>query len=276
MVFGVILMNYGPWSDPGWGPMNSRTYIVTPDRETADLLYRVLMDNGKNFPLVPVDFDRKRPSPQLWSWMSLRGDSQASIQEHLKLALNEINFGRVPMKEEHKKHLLGKITFDWRGNWNENGQRLPEIPHLDLPDHITGRVFSIRDKSCPTRFWAKSTKYLNEGCIEVSDTRKARFRVTIKGRADGKTVMVFDDAVTLELIERSGRNVNYLPVNIDETDGRLKVGDSGTELKTIPFGRLLKGGLICDYHAGKGDASVQCPTWVDEQFRGGDCWELCF
>ncbi|OKL59167.1 hypothetical protein UA08_05810 [Talaromyces atroroseus] len=273
MVYTILALSWSNlWQDTQTGTPYYRNLIYTPNRETADLLFRILKQYGPQFAKSKM-YIFKRASPQVWIWNRYDGN-YIPLMDALKEAINEISNGLAPIKDEYKDRLRGRISIDYRGSYNQNDTNVPPIPHLDMPDHITGGVFSIRDKSQPQRYWAKRTAFPGEESIELSTCRKSRFRIAIKGNSDSETVMIFDDEVFLELIEWSKDGLKSLPINIDSSNGLLKVLEAGAEHKTFPFGKLLGGGFIRATHYQ--DDHTEYPTWIGDKFDGGDSWELCY
>ncbi|KAL4916349.1 hypothetical protein BDW62DRAFT_202854 [Aspergillus aurantiobrunneus] len=272
MVYTILALPWSyDWANSEWGPPYWRNLIFTPDRETADLLFRVLKQNGPSFSKSPL-LMRKRPSPQVWVWVG-RAGNQIPYEDVLKETINEINTGSAPIKDEYKDRLRGCITIDYRGHYDKADNSIPPIPHLDLPDRIAGRVFTIRDKSDPPLFWAGRTTYPGEGCIALSTCKRSRFRITIQGNTDPETVMVFDDQVSLELLYAGEKGLKALPVNIDDSTGLLRVVGDETQPQTFPFGKLLKGGFIAATHYN--DDHTEYPTWVGNS-EAGNHWELSY
>lgn len=273
MVYTILALNWSNWwKDTQWGTHCERNLIYAPDRDTADLLFRVLMQHGKDLNRSPI-YMFNRTSPQVWTWNRYTGNN-IPYKDALKETIAEISNGLAPIKEEYKSHLGGRITIDYRAAYNQNDANIPVIPHLDMPDHIAGGTFTIRDKSHPRRFWAKRAVFPGEDCIELSSFRKSRFLITTKETTLNQTVMIFDDKVNLHLIEWSKDGLKYLPISIDSSNGLLRVLEVGAECTPITFERLLKGGFIAATHFH--DDHTEYPTWTGNQSFAGDRYELYF
>ena len=199
MPFYSLALNYNSsWKSENAGPHRIRFLVITPDRGTADLLFRVIQDNPRDL-TERVSFDEiRRLSPQMWSWSATGHDDHTGLQQ----TIVDINRGNVRHKDnkskEHLEKLRGKVTFQYVGDWTEN---FFVIPHLDVPDHISGQTFCIRSQRVPSQFWhyphanARETKN-----VTLSTTERAIFKIQAEGARDKETLMVDTDKVQLELV----------------------------------------------------------------------------
>ena len=273
MPFYSLALNYNSsWKGENAGPHRFRFLIITPDRGTADLLFRVIQDNPRGL-TERVSFDEiRRLSPQMWSWSAAGHDDHTGIQQ----TIVDINRGMARPKDnkskEHLETLRGKVTFQYVGDWTEN---FFVIPHLDVPDHISGHNFCIRSKRSPGQFWhyphpnARETKN-----VTLSTTERAIFRISAEGARDKETLMVDTDKVRLDLVVVESGSTQHCPVGVDQ-NGLLIAPPRNEVRRSFPLGALFRGAFVVGFF--ENDRGKLFPRMVnnDELFRGGDLWELC-
>lgn len=267
MPFYSIALNYdSSWQGDDEGPHNNRFIIITPDRATSDLVFRVIQDNPRSLTSRVSFQEVRRISPQMWSW-SAPGHNDYTALEH---TIVDINRGKVNCDQKHLEKLRGKVTLDYIGDWTKP---LPIIPHLDAADHISGNHFCIRNKRAPTQFWAYP--WVSEGKpVTVSTARRAKFRIrAIDGSVrNGETLMVDTDMVSLELVFPDRGGTSYWPVTLDKTDGVLIPQRSGSS-DTFTLGSLFLGGFSVDFFPKNLDKLY--PFKIRDESERGELWELC-
>lgn len=267
MPFYSIVLNYqSSWTGEDEGPHNNRNLVITPDRATADLLFRVIQDNPRNL-TTRVSYDEvRRISPQMWSWSAPEHNDYTGLQH----AIVDINRGQVNCDRKHLEKLRGKVTLDYIGDWTKP---LPIIPHLDVADHISGHHFCIRNKRATDQFWAYP-EVDEKKPVLISTTRRAKFRLRAVGvnARDKETLMVDTDMVSLELVYANRGGVEYWPVNLDRTNGLLRPQRRGNP-DTFTFGSLFRGGFSVDFF--RNEPNKLFPFKAREDSEGGELWELC-
>jgi hypothetical protein len=166
-----------------------RDVIISPDRKTADLLYRSLQE----FPEPKPGFQLQhlsRLSPQIWTYEHTRTDVFYTI-------LNGIYDGTAVIDANIRKKLRGKVFLDHL-YWTPHATKdFPILPKIETVDLINGRVFHIRNKRAPDQYWA-----LHGNFIVQSKVRRSAFRVTLEDKTDTKDlVMIGGDRVKLRVLE---------------------------------------------------------------------------
>lgn len=273
MLFYSLALNYNStWKSENAGLHRVRFLVITPDRNTSDLLFRVIQDNPRGL-TERVSYDEiRRLSPQMWSWSATGHDDHTGIQQ----TIVDINRGMARPKDnrskEHLEKLRGKVTFQYVGDWTEN---FFIIPHLDMPDHISGHHFCIRSKRVPSQFWhyphanAHQTKN-----VTLSTTERAIFKISAEGARDKETLIVDTDKVQLDLVVVENGSTQYVPVGVDP-NGLLIAPPRGEVKRSFTLGTLFRGAFVVGFF--ESDRSKLFPRMVNNNdvFEGGERWELC-
>ncbi|KAL4790549.1 hypothetical protein BDV19DRAFT_401944 [Aspergillus venezuelensis] len=226
--------------------------VISPDRNTADTLFRILQDNkGKSLTVPSVEaagasltpLDIERLSPKLWVLQIKESP------DHVALLSTAICPHVSQDVDTEFSPVSGKMFLYSMGNYPDLGAKLlPAACDIDH-DYISGYSFFIRRSGYPNTYW-----YCCGNLICLSTTKRSRFLVTIADRASdrdhvhSKTPMVGQDEVIIQWIERDrcsqvgvDRN-EWLTVKSDNTtsfrfsdfEGRFYLGNEGTLDNTDP------------------------------------------
>ena len=262
MPFYACAFNCGNGQDGNY----NQYIIITPDRETSDLFFRVIQDNLKlanNCEFRGV----RRLSPQMWTWYG-----SSNVWE-LWYAVQHINKGTAKSKNpEHLKKLQGKVFVRFYKNSYSEYLIYPPIPHVDhIKDHISGDVFCIRNKLSPERYWVKTgttSSGPGVGNIITWTSVRSKFRIQLaEGHHEGK-LMVEDDHVKISLV-LDGENY---PIRLKDEKPKGALDTSGGKELVCKFGDLLNGAFSADKY-GEYSTIFHFPEKLSNGLSG-EVWEL--
>lgn len=192
----------------------------------------------------------KRASPQYWTFQGDQ-DIRDVFQGILcgKIAMNDKKFESVRddffFHQFQSNDLFGKFP------------PLPEIPHIDTPDYISGTDFYIRSKRMPHQYWHLT----EEVDVQLSENERTRFRIEYAEDSDGReTLLVNDDDVVISAFDLGA----LVPLGVCY-GGRLMCQETQTSFK---FGTLLHGSFEID----EGRYPMVVQNQVNELFK--EEWEL--
>ncbi|KAE8325678.1 hypothetical protein BDV39DRAFT_206800 [Aspergillus sergii] len=144
--------------------------ITTPDRETADLFYRLL----QTYPDIDTKnkyhfFNLQRHSAQMWTFQT------ACCRDDLRELVRAMTGRQFSITDERFRDLVQKVVIQHydSNRWFDKNY-IPIIPHIDLADHISGGEFFIRRKYHPSQFW-----YLDNDWIRISENQSTKFRLEL-------------------------------------------------------------------------------------------------
>lgn len=222
--------------------------IVTPDRDAANLLYRFIHDEHKAMQI-------KRSSPQYWTF---HGDLD------IRDVFQGILCGGIAINNKRFESVRDSFFFhQFQSNDLFYGPpSLPEIPHIDAPDYISGVEVYIRSKRMPDQYWS----WINHGldCIILSEDEPTKFRIEYaKDPSDRETLLVNDDDVVVSAFQDNG----IVPLFVF-SDGRL-LYDYDERQTSFKFGALLHG--LCQVDEGRKYPMV---VHKEEEWVCREEWEL--
>ncbi|KAL4875109.1 hypothetical protein BJY04DRAFT_232884 [Aspergillus karnatakaensis] len=196
-------------------PVNSATnsphfvfIVISPDRNTADTLYRILQSNqGRPLSVPTVSSGAttltpqgiERLSPKLWV---------------LQVKESPENVGSLGTAIcPHTSHdadpafdpVAGKMFLYSMGTYPDLGAKLlPGACDVDH-DYISGYSFFVRRRGYPNTYW-----YCCGNLICLSTTKRSRFVISIADgspaeQASSHTPMVHQDRVVIEWVDRDTR-----------------------------------------------------------------------
>ncbi|KAG2416890.1 hypothetical protein HFD88_008107 [Aspergillus terreus] len=272
MVFYNLAFFRGDHWDSGGGRDN-RYLIIAANRGVADYLFRLLQERSDPVNRKAEFHELKRMSPQMWSWC---GESDRALYNFIE----NVNLGKANLPHDVSRRIRGQVFFQGLGNWDNSARIYPILPDLDVADHIHGKIFCIRNKRVPQRFWSSDTK----GAIVISTIKRAKFRIEIKGKPNVENpLMVPWDDVQLKLMRQASdqdQAHGEYPITMKD-DGSLA---AKTGYVRNPFyfklGDLFTGrfGIAVQEKEGAKESNEQetlVPVVCDELFEGGEVWELC-
>ncbi|KAL2807950.1 hypothetical protein BJX63DRAFT_55904 [Aspergillus granulosus] len=189
-------------AESGSGVSHATWIAISPDRNTADTLFRILQDcQGKPLQLpgagsggaimTPVGVERL--SPQLWV---LQAEEGAQLIASLSDALAPHAHGMGPGSlDSALSSVAGKIfIYPLEQHLNPGAALQPcENEH----DYLSGHSFFIRRCGYPNTFW-----YCCGNLICLSTTKRSRFCVSIAQRTSStNTPLVDQDEVAIEWVD---------------------------------------------------------------------------
>jgi hypothetical protein len=195
-------------ADPGNYSSQSTWIALSPDRNTADTLFRILQDSvGKEMKLpgalsggttmTPTGVERL--SPKLWVLQAKEG---AQLLAALSDALAPQSSGDL---DSVLASVTGKIFLHPLQNVNP-GAALQ--PCDDEHDYISGHSFFIRRCGYPNTYW-----YCCGNLVCLSTTKRSRFCVSIaQGTRSTDTPLVDQDEVVVEWVDSHGKGFQVLSV----------------------------------------------------------------
>ncbi|KAL4901988.1 hypothetical protein BDW74DRAFT_187003 [Aspergillus multicolor] len=249
--------------------------VLSPDRNTADTLFRILQDNvGKslNVPsvgittttLTPIGIDRL--APKLWV-LEIK-ESPENIASLGMAICPHVSHDVDPVFDP----VSGKMFLYSMGNYPDMGAKLlPAASDFDH-DYLSGYSYFIRRRGYPSTYW-----YCCGNLICLSTTKRSRFIITISDEKGGgdpgwKRPMINADHVSIEWIEKDGRKKlgledEWLSVkskraksfHFSDFQGRFYLGNEGTLDNPDPA-RL--------------ETTLDVVCWSDQVFQ--DSFELCY
>ncbi|KAL3457156.1 hypothetical protein BJX64DRAFT_296149 [Aspergillus heterothallicus] len=187
-------------AESGSDPSHSTWVAISPDRNTADTLFRILQDSqgkplklpgakGGGTTMTPVAVDRL--SPQLWVLQAKEG---AQLIALLSNALAPHSSGA-----DNLDSTLGSVTgkifiYPLEQNLNPGAALQPcENEH----DYLSGHSFFIRRSGYPHTYW-----YCCGNLVCLSTTKRSRFCVSIaQGTGSTNTPLVDQDEVVIEWVD---------------------------------------------------------------------------
>ncbi|KAL4922114.1 hypothetical protein BDW62DRAFT_217933 [Aspergillus aurantiobrunneus] len=248
--------------------------VLSPDRNTADTLFRILQANrGKSLivptvnvgstTLTPVDIERL--SPKLWVLQIKESPENVAalgtaICPHTS---HDVDAAFDPVS--------GKMFLYSMGNYPDLGAKLlPATCDIDH-DYISGYSFFIRRCGYPNTYW-----YCCGNLICLSTTKRSRFIVTIAGNDTGesKTPIVNEDRVRIQWVDRGGcRNVG-----VDDNEWLTVKAKDSTSFHFSDFqGRFYLGneGTLDNSDPGRPASTLDVVCWSAPQaFQ--DSFEVCY
>lgn len=234
-------------------------FIVTPDRDTSDLLFRFLQE-GQRFENKYEFHEVKRVSPQYWTYIGTGPDVRDFFCDILS--------GKVAIHDKKFAPLRHNFSFQqFRSNDWFDRSPLPQviIPHVDVADHVSGAEVWIRNKRMPDQYW-----YLNQSNnnVEPSPFKRTKFRVEYaKDTNDRETLLINDDDVVISAV---GRGVN--PTIGTDSKGELVTNNNNNSRRTtFNFGALLHGGF--DLHEDNNQRG-SVVRYNGPSYTYGEEWEL--
>lgn len=170
-----------------------------------------------------------RASPQHWTF---QGD------QNIRDVFQGILCGKIAMNDKKFESVWDNFFFhQFQSNDLFSGPpQLPEKPHIDTPDYISGTEVYIRSKCMPNKYW-----YMNGSNDEVELSEDERTKSCIeyaKSPSDRETLLINDDDVVISAVYGDDT------INIDMDDGRL-VASYGSQAN-FKFRALLHGGFDID------------------------------
>ncbi|KAL6230675.1 hypothetical protein BDW75DRAFT_234201 [Aspergillus navahoensis] len=250
--------------------------VLSPDRNTADTLFRILQDNiGKSLKvpsvgiaattLTPVDIERL--APKLWVLQIKESPENVAflgtaICPHTAHDVDPA-FDRVS----------GKMFLYAMGNYPDLGAKLlPAASDFDH-DYISGYSYFVRRRGYPSTYW-----YCCGNLICLSTTKRSRFIVTIADEQGGgdnssKRPMINRDHVYIEWIERDSRK----QVGVDINEWLTVKAKSPMTFQFSDFeGRFYLGneGTLDNPDAARLGTTLDTVCWSSEVFQ--DSFELCY
>jgi hypothetical protein len=235
-----------------------RYAIVTPDRKTADLLYRGIQEQ-QVFWKGGVELYVQRLSSRMWTFEATASDD---LIEFITYFNNGIP-SQIHLENDHFKGLSGKVYLQMLGNLGTT--EWPAIQPFDLADHISGANFFIRNKFAPQEFW-----YLEDGQIRISTRHRSRFCIKLAKESTIKDlVMVETDKVVMTHVhDGDSQNIYFTE------DGYPVTKAHGGHKQSFPFG-ALNGGFVTKESDVNGTSKPKL-AWEDEvSGQIGEVWELC-
>ena len=158
--------------------------IVTPDRDAANILYRFIQDEHKAVKI-------KRASPQYWAF---QGD------QDIRDVFQGILCGKIAINNKRFETVRDNFFFH---QFQSNGllygpPSLPEIPHIDAPDYISGTEVYIRSKSMPNKYWHMNNEIDD---VELSKYKRTKFRIEYANNpSDRETLLIGDDDAVISAV----------------------------------------------------------------------------
>ncbi|KAL4804565.1 hypothetical protein BDV18DRAFT_161660 [Aspergillus unguis] len=260
-------------------PINSGTnaphfvwVVISPDRNTADTLFRILQDNkGRSLTVPSVGFNSttltplniERLSPKLWV-LHIRespgdvGYLGTAICPHIS---NDVDPAFDPVS--------GKMFLYAMGNYPDLGAKLlPGTLDFDH-DFISGYSFFVRRRGYPNTYW-----YCCGNLVCLSTTKRSRFIVRIADRNDDdstKTPLLNHDRVLIEWIDRDGTK----PVGIDNEQLSVKASPKPFQFSDFE-GRFYLGneGSLDNPDPARMGTALDLVCWSPDVFQ--DSFELCY
>ncbi|KAI9375040.1 hypothetical protein BJX61DRAFT_209430 [Aspergillus egyptiacus] len=238
----MVYVNYIS-TKPGAG--SGLWVVVSPDRNTADTLFRILQANrGQPLKVPKTDEDGAastltaqridRLSPKFWAVDLQEGQgSIASLAAATSSNDSDSAFGPI----------AGKIVVYRMGDCPSPGLiPLPAVCDIDH-DFISGYSFFIRRRGYPNTYW-----YCCGNLICLSTTKRSRFIISIADAKEdqklpaAKTPMLDQDHVNIEWIDRGASRIigledsEWLSVKarspksfrFSDFRGRFYLGNEGT------------------------------------------------
>ncbi|KAL3476710.1 hypothetical protein BJX99DRAFT_138500 [Aspergillus californicus] len=220
--------------------------VISPNRNTADTLFRILQDNRDTSLRVPGGHNKgvtitpqsiERLSPKLWV-VQIKED-----HENMASLATAISPHTRDDVDTALKPVAGKMFLHRMESGLSSGAvPLPEVCDFDH-DYISGYSFFVRRRGYPNTYW-----YCCGNLICLSTTKRSRFIVAIaedsnrKHVSGTKTPMLDRDQVTIEWIDMHGSKQVGLDVNdwltvkaknpktfrYSDFDGRFHMGNEGT------------------------------------------------
>ncbi|KAL4999789.1 hypothetical protein BDV10DRAFT_193323 [Aspergillus recurvatus] len=250
--------------------------VLSPDRNTADTLFRILQDNiGKslNVPsvgiatttLTPVDIERL--APKLWVLQIKESPENVAF---LGTAICPHTAHDVdPVFDP----VSGKMFLYSMGNYPDLGAKLlPAVSDFDH-DYISGYSYFVRRRGYPSTYW-----YCCGNLICLSTTKRSRFTVTIAddygaGGSSSIRPMINRDHVSIEWIEKDGRK----QVGVDANEWLTVKAKNPTSFQFSDFqGRFYLGneGTLDNPDPERLAATLDVVCWSPGVFQ--DSFELCY
>ncbi|KAL4863354.1 hypothetical protein BDV12DRAFT_29614 [Aspergillus spectabilis] len=205
-------------------PVNSGTnsphfvyIVISPDRNTADTLFRILQGNrGRALSVPTLNAGATTLTPRCIDRLS----SKLWVLQVEESAENVGSLGTAICP--HTSHdvdpafdpVSGKMFLYSMGTYPDLGAKLlPAACDIDH-DYLSGYSFFIRRQGYPNTYW-----YCCGNLICLSTTKRSRFLVTIvdgdgdEGHPSSKTPMVDQDRVVIEWVDRDTRKTVGLSDN---------------------------------------------------------------
>ncbi|KAL5334002.1 hypothetical protein BJX70DRAFT_403032 [Aspergillus crustosus] len=266
-------------------PVNSGTnsphfvfIVISPDRNTADTLFRILQSNkgralsvptvtGGATTLTPQGIDRL--SPKLWVLQVEEspenvGSLGTAICPHTS---HDVDPAFDPVS--------GKMFLYSMGAYPDLGAKLlPGTGDVDH-DYLSGYSFFVRRQGYPNTYW-----YCCGNLICLSTTKRSRFIFSIaderraEEHAASKTPMLHQDRVIIEWVDRDARKT----VGLIDNDW-LAVESTGTQ--DFRFGDLRdrfylgNEGTLDDSDPSRLGTTLDVVCW-STQHLFQDSFELCY
>lgn len=251
-------------------PVNSATnsphfvwVAISPDRNTADTLFRILQENkGKALSVPSLTFDHtsltpvdiERLSPKLWV-LQIK-ESPENVAALGTAVCPHTSHDVDPAFDP----VTGKMFLYSMGNYPDLGAKLLPATGDMNHDYISGYSFFIRRRGYPSTYW-----YCCGNLICLSTTKRSRFIVSIADRRNDqwnsspKTPMIDRDEVSIQWIERDGcREVGvdeneWLTVKakhpkafrFSDLEGRFYLGNEGTLDNPAPSRAATTLDVVC-------------------------------
>ncbi|KAL4925247.1 uncharacterized protein BDV17DRAFT_294643 [Aspergillus undulatus] len=252
--------------------------VISPNRNTADTLFRILQDNkGKALTvpnvgaetksLTPLDIDRL--SPKLWVLQIKESPESVAL---LSAAICPHTLHNA---DPAFAAVSGKMFLYSMGNYPDLGAKLlPAACDIDH-DYLSGYSFFIRRSGYPNTYW-----YCCGNLICLSTNKRSRFLVTIADKADdrdhlsSKTPIVGQDQVVVHWIERD----RCSQVGVDSNEWLTVKSDKSTTFRFSDFqGRFYLGneGAFDNPDPTRLGTTLDVVCWSAPQVFH-DSFELCY
>jgi hypothetical protein len=244
--------------------------VISPDRNTADTLFRAL-DEHRSLAVDPAttlnlkEFNRE--SSQIWTYDC--DENQLPYQVYRFVS------GAWPWPEEYSKQaalsdFVGKVTIiqmsmNSRGGDLSGWKLLPEL-HLGVDnDCLSGYSFYVRRCGFPDVYW-----YNDGGVISLSQHKRSRFIVTVQTRHRApKIPIIAKDKVEVEWVDVDSTRA------LDVSKGFLVLSLGETEV--LYFSDFLQRfSIVYSDSAQPGDPYADSKiSWSSESGKNNDSFELC-
>ncbi|KAF7184780.1 hypothetical protein CNMCM7691_006338 [Aspergillus felis] len=260
------------WSKkPGGNDLNNNYLLISPDRNTADTLFR-LLDENRSFPVVTA------PPPKIVNIKELNRESSRvwtydCDDDELPYRLTKLLSGTYPdiySKVPAFRDLLGKIKCVqmhlYPGTTNI-GWKIPPELHMDSDDDcLSGYSFYVRRRGFPDVYW-----YNNVGIISLSQHKRSRFIVTVHTKLRSpKIPIIARDKVKVQWVD-----VDSTRRSLDISNGFLALDLGKTKL--FHFSDFLQRFSIM-YNDSSESSNPYVDSkiaWSSESGNNNDGFELC-
>ncbi|KAL2815250.1 hypothetical protein BDW59DRAFT_16410 [Aspergillus cavernicola] len=252
----MVYIHYIASNPSSPAPQPLSTWVaISPNRNTADTLFRILQDNQGRTLKVPTARKGEatltpqgieRLSPKLWVLHTKESlDNMACLSAP---AFHEVDAVFSPV--------AGKLfLYRMEDSQSLASVPLPQICDIDH-DYISGGSFFIRRCGYPNTFW-----YCCGNLICLSTTKRSRFVITIadENANKDKTPMIDRDQVTIQWIDQDASKLVGVDTNewltvkakdskifrFSDFQGRFHLGNEGTEHNPGPASLTTNLDVVC-------------------------------